>query len=55
MIDLLYQKYPQSDMRLCVEPENTVATKFYENFGFTYTGEKWDDELIYELKIKKDK
>ena len=50
LIDLLFEKHPQADIRLCVEPENIVATRFYENFGFAYTGEKWDNELIYELK-----
>jgi len=50
LIALLFEKHPQSDIRLCVEPENIVATKFYEKFGFTYTGENWGDELIYELK-----
>ena len=50
LINLLFEKYTQTGIRLCVEPENTAAAKFYESFGFTYTGEKWGDELIYELK-----
>jgi diamine N-acetyltransferase len=50
LIDLFFEKHPQSDIRLCVEPGNIIATKFYEDFGFEYTGEKWDNELIYELK-----
>lgn len=50
LIQLLFDKYSQSDIRLCVEPENVVAIKFYESFGFVYTGEKWGNELIYELK-----
>jgi diamine N-acetyltransferase len=53
LIQLLFEKYSASDIRLCVEPENIIAIKFYENFGFQPTGEKWDNELIYELKVKR--
>jgi len=51
LIKLLFDKYPNSDIRLCVEPENIAAIKFYESFGFAYTGEKWGNEFIYEIKI----
>jgi len=50
LIALLADKYPQSDIRLCVEPDNAVAIKMYKSFGFQPTGEKWDNELIFELK-----
>jgi diamine N-acetyltransferase len=49
LIDLLSEKYAGSDIYLCVEPENQIATKMYENFGFA---EKWDNELIYCRKYK---
>ena len=52
LINVLFEKHSQADIRLCVEPENISAIKFYESFGFAYTGEKWGGELIYELKIK---
>ena len=50
LIQLLFANYRGSDIRLCVEPENKVAAKFYMNFGFVSTGEKWGNEIIYELK-----
>ena len=54
LIQLLFANYRGSDIRLCVEPENEVATKFYMNFGFLPTGEKWGNEIIYELKTPND-
>ena len=50
LIQLLFDKYNESDIRLCVEPENAVAIKFYGKYGFQSTGEKWGNEVIYELK-----
>ena len=53
LIKLLSSKYVILSIRLCVEPENIMAIKFYEKFGFSSTGEKWGNELIFELKINK--
>jgi len=50
LIQLLSDKHAGSDIRLCVEPENVGGIKFYESFGFQSTGEKWGNEIIYELK-----
>lgn len=50
LLVLMSEKYPKSDVFLCVEPDNDVAKKFYESFGFTPTGEVWGRELIYCLK-----
>ena len=52
LIKLLNDKYIITNIRLCVEPENIVAIKFYESFGFLSTGEKWGDEIIFELKYR---
>ena len=50
LIQMMYDKYKSSAIRLCVEPGNTVAINFYKSFGFRSTGETWDGEDIYELK-----
>jgi len=50
LIRMLFEKHEDADIRLCVEPENEIAIKLYEEFGFIATGEKWDNELIFELK-----
>ena len=49
LIRMLLEKHEDADIRLCVEPENEVAIKLYEGFGFLPTGEKWGDELIFEF------
>jgi len=36
---------------LSYEPENLVAKRLYESFGFTETGEKDEDEIIAVLKL----
>jgi len=52
LLQMLFETHEDADIRLCVEPENEVAIRFYEKYGFRPTGEKWDNELIYELKCK---
>ena len=50
LIDMLFDKNKKTDIKLCVEPDNKVAIKFYESFGFLPTGDKWGTELIYILQ-----
>lgn len=50
LTQFLLNKYPENDIRLCVEPENNVAINLYTGFGFIFTGNKLDNELIYEYK-----
>ena len=50
LIQLLSTKHPESDIRLCVEPENEVAIKLYRHHGFQPTGEQWGNEIIFERK-----
>ena len=50
LIQLLLTQYPESAIRLCVEPENEVAIRFYRRHGFQPTGEQWGNEIIYERK-----
>lgn len=52
LLNLLFEKYKQPNVSLCVEPENLVAIKFYESFGFVYTGDNWGNEMIYTLKYE---
>ena len=49
LIKFLYEKYGKSPVRLSVEPENTVAIKLYESFGFIPTGEMEEGERVFEL------
>ena len=50
LIQLLSTKYPESAIRLCVEPENEVAIRFYRHHGFQPTGAQWGNEMIFERK-----
>ncbi len=50
LVELLSCQYDASPIRLCVEPENEVAIKFYSRYGFAPTGEQWGNELVYERK-----
>jgi diamine N-acetyltransferase len=52
LINMLNLKYKDSDIFLCVEPENQAAIKLYEKYEFLPTGEKWDNELIYKRPYK---
>ena len=48
--NLLFDKYGQCDIRLCVVPDNFNAIRFYESFGFISTGEIFHGQTVYELK-----
>lgn len=51
LVLLLNERYSDSDIYLCVEPENDTAIKFYEHFNFLPTGDKWDNELVYRRTV----
>lgn len=38
-------------VKLCVEPENYVAKRLYERFGFYENGEMEDNEIVMQLDI----
>ncbi len=52
VIDLLRQQPNCTAIRLSYEPENSVAEKLYESFGFRKTGEMDGNEIISELVVQ---
>lgn len=50
VLKILTEKYPSTEIFLSFEPENEIAKKLYEHFGFSFTGKSDEDgELIYKL------
>jgi diamine N-acetyltransferase len=43
--------YGNIDLRIATVPENVVATKLYENIGFTKTGEVAAGEVVLHMRL----
>ena len=47
LLDIIIEKYGKVEFYTSIEPENVIAQKLYESFGFIKTGEiMWDEEVM---------
>ncbi len=53
IIESLTQQYQPEYIDITFEPENMVARKLYESFGFVNTGELEEDEMVFRLPLIK--
>jgi diamine N-acetyltransferase len=52
LIDLLREKFNPDAIYIMFEPDNHVAQRFYQSFGFHDTGMIDDGECVYRLDLK---
>ncbi|WP_042149948.1 GNAT family N-acetyltransferase [Paucisalibacillus sp. EB02] len=50
-LDYFRTLYGNIDLRITTVPENDVATKLYENLGFSKTGEIAGGEVVLHIKL----
>ncbi|HEX2621796.1 MAG TPA: GNAT family N-acetyltransferase, partial [Phototrophicaceae bacterium] len=51
IIEQMSQTYGCKEIFISFVPDNTVARKLYESFGFQDTGTMFEDELVFKLTL----